>query len=111
MILKLDKWKVIYNKEVEKDLKSLDNSRRIHVQKAINKISQNPVSIYEGGYGKPLGNKNGNNLTGYYKIKLLKLGIRVIYKLVKENNIMKIIVVSVREDDAVYQISVDRISD
>jgi len=102
-------WKVKYLKEALKDLKSLDHSQRLQVLKAIDKVSQNPLPNFEGGYGKPLGNKSNTNLTGYFKIKLLKLGIRVVYGLVKEQGIMKIIVISIREDETVYQIAVDRI--
>lgn len=105
------RWHVDYTKESRKDLKTLDNSQRLQVDKAIEKVSQNPLPQSEGGYGKPLGNKSKANLTGYLKIKLLKLGIRVVYKLVRENGIMKIIIISVREDDAVYQIAMDRIDD
>lgn len=103
------KWKIEYLEDARNDLKSLDNSQRIQVLKAIDKVSQNPIPNIEGGYGKPLGNKSNTNLTGYLKIKLLKLGIRVVYGLIKENGIMKIIVISVREDETVYQIAVDRI--
>ena len=102
-------WKVQYFKEALKDLKSLDNSQQLQVLKAIDKVSKNPLPNFEGGYGKPLGNKSNTNLTGYFKIKLLKLGIRVVYGLVREQGIMRIIVISIREDDTVYQVAVDRI--
>jgi len=105
------KWKIEYLKESLKDLKSLDHSQKLQVLKAIDKVSQNPLPNFEGGYGKPLGNKANTNLTGYFKIKLLKLGIRVVYGLVKERGIMKIIVISIRKDETVYQIAVDRIDD
>jgi mRNA interferase RelE/StbE len=104
-------WKIEYVKEALKDLKSLDHSQRLQVLKAIDKVSQNPLPNFEGGYGKPLGNKSNTNLTGYFKIKLLKLGIRIVYGLVKEQGIMKIIVISIREDETVYQIAADRIDD
>ena len=74
------------------------------------KVAQNPLPQNEGGYGKPLGNKGGKGLTGYYKIKLLKLGIRVVYKLVREGSIMKIIVIAARADDEVYNIAYERIT-
>lgn len=104
-------WNVEYLKEALKDLKSLDHSQQLQVLKAIDKVSKNPLRISEGGYGKPLGNKSNTNLTGYFKIKLLKLGIRVVYGLVREHGIMRIIVISIREDDIVYQVAVDRIDD
>ena len=55
-------WKLSYLPEAAKDLKSLDGSQRILVVKAINKVLENPLPDYEGGYGKPLGNKSGSNL-------------------------------------------------
>lgn len=105
------KWILQYLKDAKKDLLLLDNSQRLQVIKAIDKVLENPLSNYEGGKGKPLGNKNGNNLTGYYKIKLLKLGIRIVYELIRENGIMKIIVISIREDDEVYKIATKRINE
>jgi hypothetical protein len=47
------------------------NSVRPQVAKGIQKVSQKPVSIIQGGYGKPLGNKYGVNLAGLFKIKFL----------------------------------------
>lgn len=103
-------WSVELTDETKKDLRDLDNSQREPVLKAIKKVSKNPLPVSEGGYGKPLGNKSNINLTGCFKIKLLKLGIRIVYKLIRENGIMKIIVISVREDETVYQIAIDRVN-
>ena len=63
-------WEVEYCDEAKKDIKKLDGSQIKQVLKAIEKVSTNPLPFNEGGYGKPLGNKSGNNLTGYLKIKL-----------------------------------------
>lgn len=101
-------WKILYLKEAEKDLLKLDHSQRIQVLKAIKKVSINPLSTQEGGYGKPLGNHSSAELAGYYKIKLLKLGIRVVYGLEIKDETMKIIVISVREDNAVYRLAEKR---
>jgi len=83
-------------------LKRLDHSQRLQVLKAINKVSSNPLPQNEGGYGKPLGNRNSTRLAGYLKIKLKSLGLRVVYKLIREKDVMKVIVVSARADDEVY---------
>ena len=103
-------WKIDYHPEAKKELKQLDGSQRKIVLKAIIKISENQKSNTEGGYGKPLGNKNGNNLTGLFKIKLKGLGLRVVYKLekVEPENITRIIVISIREDNEVYEIAAKR---
>lgn len=71
--------------------------------KGIQKVSQNPLPKEKGGYGKPLGNKNGVNLTNLFKIKFRDLGIRVVYKIIEIDTVMKIIVVSARTDEQVYK--------
>ena len=50
-------WDVEFTEEAEKDRATLDRSQRLQVDKAIYKVSQNPLPQSEGGYGKPLGNK------------------------------------------------------
>jgi len=104
-------WKVEYLREALEDIKRLDQSQRVQVVKAVNKVAVNPLPQAEGGYDKPLGNKGGTRLAGYCKIKLLKLGLRVVYKVVREHGIMKIIVVSARADDEVYIMAQKRIEE
>lgn len=101
-------WIVKYTKEAKKDLKNLDKSQQILVLKAIDKVAVNPLPRAEGGYGKPLGNHASSRLSGYLKIKLLKAGLRVVYCLQKKDGIMKIIIVSVRDDETVYKIAEKR---
>ena len=101
-------WHIEYIKAAEKDLLALDRAHQLQVLKAIEKGSVNPLPINEGGLGKPLGSHSGNNLSGYLKIKLLKLGIRVVYQVVREDSVMKIIVISVRDDETVYKLARDR---
>ena len=96
-------WSIEFLEEAEKDMKKLDHSAQIQVLKGISKVSQNPLPAEEGGYGKPLGNKNGTNLTNFLKIKFRDLGIRVVYKVERVNGVMKIIVVSARTDEQVYR--------
>ena len=92
-------WSIEFLEEAEKDMKKLYHSAQIQVLKGIRKVSQNPLSVREGGYGKPLGNKSGTNLM---KIKFRDLGIRVVYKVERVGKVMKIIVVSARTDEQVY---------
>lgn len=96
-------WTVVFMEQATEDLKSLDHSQRVQALKAIMKVSTNPLPDSEGGYGKPLGNLRSGKLSGCCKIKMLKLGLRVVYKLVREAGEMKIIVVAARSDDAVYR--------
>jgi len=102
-------WDVVFTDEAEKDKDSLDASARTQVLKAIRKVSQNPLPKNEGGYGEPLGNKKGLNLTGHCKVKLKKLGIRVVYRVVHDGEIMRIIVIAARADKEVYEIASKRI--
>ncbi len=101
-------WVVKYLKAAIADLEKLDHSQRIEVINKINRVASNPLPKNKGGYGDPLGSRSGADLTGYCKIKLLKLGIRVVYRLVKSEGIMKIIVISARAADEVYKLAVKR---
>ena len=103
-------YRIVYTEEAYNDLEALDGSIKFQVDAAILKVSQNPLPNSEGGLGKPLGNKQGVNLTGYYKIKLVKSGIRVVYQLVRVDEIMTIIVIAARADDEVYEIAAKRIN-
>ncbi len=96
-------YQINFIPEALTDMKKLDHSVLPQVVKGIQKVSQNPVSIYQGGYGKPLGNKDGTNLTGLFKIKFRSIGIRVVYSVEEKEGVMTIIIVSVRADNQVYQ--------
>ncbi len=93
-------WTIEYLPEAIRDLNELNNSVKSEVVKGIRKVSQNPG--YPNGYGKPLGNHEGSNLAGLYKIKFKKAGLRVVYGLKPEGEIMKVIIISARADNAVY---------
>lgn len=92
-------WNVVYLPEAEKDILALARNRQLLVNKAIKKVKQNPLPQSEGGYGKPLGHKQGTNLTNFLKIKLRGAGIRIVYKLVRTDRQMLVVVVGVREDE------------
>ena len=101
-------WKLVYLPEAEKDFRRLSGNERIVVAKALEKVLKNPLPVNEGGYGKPLGNKQGNNLSGFLKIKLKNLGIRVVYKLIKIDGQMLVVVIGARADDEVYDVALRR---
>lgn len=102
-------WKIEYIKEAQRDLQKLDAYNRRIILKAIEKTAQRPLPPPDG-IGKPLGNHAAANLSGYYKIKLRDLGYRVAYGLVREGNVMKVIVISIRDDEAVYREAERRIT-
>ena len=95
-------WKIEYIKEAQRDLLKLDPYNRRIILKAIEKTAERPLPPPDG-IGKPLGHHASSNLTGYYKIKLRDLGYRVVYELVREKEVMKVIVISIRDEEAVYQ--------
>ena len=97
------RWKLDFTPKARIEYNEIDGSIKPQVSKAIDKVLQNPVPLSEGGYGKPLGNKNNSKLAGCLKIKLKKSGVRVVYRLIRDGDIMKIIVISVRDDDEVYK--------
>lgn len=103
-------WKIEYIKEAQRDLKRLDSYNRKIILKAIEKTSERPLPPPDG-IGKPLGNHSTSKLSGFYKIKLRNLGYRVVYSLVRDKETMKIIVISVRDDDAVYKEAERRIQE
>ena len=96
-------WEIVFLDEAIKDMKRLDHSIQVQVIKGIQKVSQNPLPQKDGGYGKPLGNKAGSDLTNLLKIKFRSIGIRVVYKIEATDSVMKIIIVSTRTDEQVYK--------
>lgn len=89
------KWVDEYTPEAEKDIKSLREPHATRAKKAIAKVLRNPLPKSEGGYGEPLGNKHGDNLTGLLTIKLKGGGVRMVYRLERVESVMRIIIVSV----------------
>lgn len=98
-------WTVEFLPEARKDIKSLDKSQWVLIQKALKKVSQNPLPVTEGGYGKPL----SGSLAGCYKIKLRTAGLRTVYKLQRTETSMLVIVVDVRADEEVYELAEKRV--
>ena len=96
-------WELSFLPEAREDLRALDGSQRIRVVKAIAKVQSNPLPPSEGGYGNPLGNKRLSQLSGLMKVKLKSDGIRIVYKLERIEHAMRIVVIGVRSDDAVYR--------
>lgn len=97
-------WKVSISDEAKNEYHKLDGSIRKQVLAGIIKVSRAPLPS-PNGYGKPLGNKNGNNLTGFFKIKYRGIGIRVVYTLVPTKSIMNIVVISERDDNYCYELA------
>lgn len=93
-------WTIEYLPEAKADLLRLDNSVRPEVVKGIRKVARKPEA---DGYGKPLGNTGTGDLSGLFKIKLKRAGLRVVYALQRKGEVMHIVIISAREDDTVYK--------
>lgn len=97
-------WSIRITDEAKKDYQRLDGAIKKQVLAGIYKVSQAPLPS-PNGYGKPLGNKGGNNLTGFFKIKYKGIGIRIVYTLVVEDAAMNIVVISERDDNYCYDLA------
>ena len=102
-------WTVKYLPEAVEDLRGLDGAQRVFVRKAIGKLAQNPLPETEGGYGKWLGNRNRAKLAGFLKVKLRGAGLRIVYRLIRQEEQVLLIVIGVREDSEVYEKAQKRI--
>jgi len=93
------KFDVRLTDESKKDFDRLDGSIKKHVLKKLILLETNPF------LGKPLGNKAGIDLTGYYKLYVFKKKIRIIYKIVDQKLIITIISIRKRENLAAYYLA------
>lgn len=97
-------WNIRITDEAKKDYNKIEGSLHRQILAGILKVSQAPLPSPHG-YGKPLGNKNGNNLTGFFKIKYRGIGVRVVYTLAMDQRVMNIIVISRRDDNYCYDLA------
>ena len=97
------KYRIEFLPSAQKDFETLDNRRRIVVAKQLLKLEDNPFA------GQHLGKKAGIDLTGYYKLYADKKKIRIVYSVVNEQIIVKIIAIGERHDLAVYREAAKRI--
>jgi len=98
-------YKVILHPEVEKDISELSKTQLELVFKQLKKLSISPE------LGKPLGNKNGYNLSGYRKMYVDKKKIRIVYKIVEEKIIVEVVAVGKRDEMEVYRKAFERINE
>ena len=90
-------YEIKYHPLIEDDLKQLNNSVRIEVFKKLKKIQSSPE------LGELLGNKNNMNLTGLRKMYVAKKQVRIIYEIVEDVVIVKVLAIGRREDMIVYK--------
>ncbi|MCH4890163.1 type II toxin-antitoxin system mRNA interferase toxin, RelE/StbE family [Acidaminobacter sp. JC074] len=90
---------IIYHEKFGKDIKKLKLSyiQLSRLKRKIEQIALNPYPKEYGGLGESL----KGNLNGLLKFKFDK-NYRVVYQLVKENDLMKVIIIGLRKDNQVY---------
>lgn len=92
-------FKIEFHPETAKDFARLDGSVRKEVAKKIDALSENPL------LGKPLGNKMGLDLTGFFKLYAYKKKSRIVYRLLKDClEVIEVIDIGKREKEEVYKL-------
>ena len=95
-------YEIKYHPLIEADLQQLNNSVRLEVFKKLKKMQQTP------GIGKPLGNKNNMNLTGLFKVYVAKKQVRIVYEIIDNILVVKVIAIGKRENMEVYKQAEER---
>lgn len=101
-------FKVEIATSVAKDLKKLKFSKPqiTKLQQKIMEIAKNPKAKSDGGYGEPLSLKDQKDL--YLKFRFQN-DYRVLYTLVIEDHVMKVLIIGLRKDKEVYRELLKRI--
>lgn len=90
-------YKIIYHPLIEEDLKKINNSIQIEVFKKIERIKHSPE------LGQLLGNKNNMNLSGLRKVYVAKKQVRIVYEIINDILVVKVIAIGKREGMEVYK--------
>jgi mRNA interferase RelE/StbE len=93
-------FRIEYHQKVYKDLEKLrlNRSQLKNLKKKIEDISRNPFPKNQGGLGEPL----SGNLKGLMKFRFDDV-YRVVYRIVIDQETLKIIVIGLRADQKVYR--------
>lgn len=90
-------YKILFEDSALKSLKKLDNGVVRRVLKRVGLLRKNPY------LGKPLGNKMGMNLTGYYKLYACEKKLRIVYTISEKEVLVTVVIVGKREKGEVYE--------
>ena len=97
-------FRVELHPEAARDFDALDGSIRKEIVKKIDALSGNPF------LGKPLGNKLGLDLTGFFKLYAARKKYRIVYRLLKDRlEVVEIIGIGKREKEEIYKMIFRRI--
>ena len=97
-------YKIAFLPDAEKDFENLAGSLKKQAAKKIDSLADNPF------LGKPLGNKLGIDLTGFYKLYFAKKKYRIVYRLMREHiEVIEIIGIGKRDKAEVYKLIAKRL--
>ena len=90
--------------DASKDFDGLAGSLKKHATNKLTSLIENPY------LGKPLGNKLGIDLTGFYKLYFAKKKYRIIYRLIGENiEVIEIIGIGKRDKEEICKMVAKRL--
>ena len=99
-------FKVELHPKAVRDFDALDGSIRKEIVKKIDALSENPF------LGKPLGNKLGMDLTGFFKLYAARKKYRIVYRILKGRlEVIEIIGIGKREKAEIYKLIFRRLQD
>uniref|UniRef100_A0A7C4MLB6 Addiction module toxin RelE n=1 Tax=Desulfatirhabdium butyrativorans TaxID=340467 RepID=A0A7C4MLB6_9BACT len=85
--------------EAVKDFASLDASVQKEIARKIDALSENPF------LGKPLGNKMGINLSGFFKLYAVRKKYRIVYRLIGDRlEVIENVGIGKREREEIYKL-------
>lgn len=93
------RYSVTLTADAADDFRRLDGSLKQPVAKQLKKLETSPL------LGEHLGNKAGLDLTGYYKLYAAKKDIRIVYRIIEQEEIVEVVAIGKREELAVYRTS------
>jgi mRNA interferase RelE/StbE len=96
--------KITFLPDAAKDFDNLAGSLKKQAAKKIDALAENPF------IAKPLGNKLGLDLTGFYKLYFAKKKYRIVYRLMGERiEVIEIIGIGKRDKAEVYKMAAQRL--
>ena len=98
--------KIELHPEAVRDFDALDGSVRKEVAKKIDALSENPF------LGKPLGNRMGMDLAGFFKLYAARKKYRIVYRLLEDRlEVIEIVGIGKREKMEIYKLIYKRMNE
>jgi len=97
-------FQVEFHPDAVRDFDALDGSIQREIARRIDALSENPF------IGKPLGNKLGMNLSGFFKLYAARKKYRIVYQILGDRlEVVEIVGIGKREKAEIYRLVFRRI--